>query len=462
MLTIRLLTALLTATGPATPAPMPMLRTLLLHAALESTEPAAGDTVTKYPAVIRLVFSEPIESVFGGLTLTDGTGRAIKLSPRIDPHNINALIADFPELSPGGYLVTWRVVSADGHPVGGYFQFYAAAGPPGKSVAEILSGTPPAPRLPEVDPAGHAAGMTGEPPVASAIIRGAAQIVLIALAGLLVLLNWGIPTRTGRIARLELILSIAAPVLLAADFFLWLQHAAPDGAVTLDTISEAIKTQNGAGYGLRVLLAVITLWALALARSPGVAATAAFLAVVITGATGHPAAIRPTIAIPAKIVHLAAASLWTGGLLVLLLGTHEGEDYQRDAWRVSRAALLAVIAIALTGAVETLLFLPSLRDLFRSTYGWLVIGKLAGLGVLIAYGARNRFSLLPRLQNDPASQPLRRSVAWETGWMTAVVVLAAFLAYIPPPTPPGVNQMSMPGMPGHDMSKMNPSPEADQ
>src|SRR6185295_1174134 len=155
---------------------------------------------------------------------------------------------------------------------------------------------------------------------------------------------------SGRLAGLEKILAGVTPLLLAADFLLWLQHAAPMGAVNLDTIMEAAQTQNGAGYGLRVLLAALAFWALVLARSPGVAAVCAMLAVVATGATGHPAAIRPTIAIPAKIVHLVAASLWTGGLLVLFLGGREGEQFRDDAWRVSRAALLAVIAIALTGA----------------------------------------------------------------------------------------------------------------
>jgi putative copper export protein len=97
-------------------------------------------------------------------------------------------------------------------------------------------------------------------------------------------------------------------------------------------------------------------------------------------------------------------------------------------------ALVAVIAVAVTGLLETFLFLPSVGDLFGSAYGRLVLAKVAGLGGLVAFGAWHRFKVLPRLAGDATVQgTLRTSVRWETGLMAAVVLLAAVLAYVPPP-----------------------------
>jgi copper transport protein len=407
------------------------------HAALAASEPAAGDTVTVFPPVLRLQFTEPVESEFARLALTSGDGRVIHLAPRRDPRDVYAIVADFPRLPPGGYLVSWRIVSADGHPVGGHFPFYAAVGPPGVPVHELLAGTFPAPDPPATDPTGMPAGMSGEPPVAAALLRAAAVSASLVLAGLLVLLMWGFSGRTGRLAALETRLAAITPLLLAGDFLLWLEHAVPAGELGVGAVAEALGTQNGAAYAIRVLLALLAAGALVLLRRPAVAAMFAVLAVVASGATGHPAAIQPAIAIPLKVIHLAGAGIWAAGLLVLLLSDREGNDYRAAALRVSGVALAAVLVIAATGLAEALLFLPSAGDLVRSTYGWLVLGKMSGLLLLVGFGAWHRFGLLPRLAVRGNSHPLRRSVAWETVAMAAVLVLAAFLGYMPPPTAGG-------------------------
>ena len=428
-------------------------RAAMMHAMLLSSHPAPGDTLTAHLDRIRLGFSEEVDEAFALITLTDGTGKVRRLSPRTDPSDVYALIADCPDLAPGGYLVSWRVVSADGHPVGGYFQFYSV--PAGKTAAEVLSGAPKAPEAPTEEAQGPA-GATGEPPVWAAILRGTSEMALMALLGLLAMLTWAVPARHSRLAKLEIILVSTTPLLLAADFLLWLQHASPTGTIDGDAIAAAFSTRNGVLYGSRVGLALGAAWGLWLVRRAELATFFAAAAVVVTGATGHPAAISPTIAIPAKIVHLAAISLWTGGLLVLALGDRNAEDFRRDAWRVSRIALIAVLAVAVTGSIETLLFLPRLAGLFSSAYGWLVLGKLAGLSVLVTFGWRNRYRLIPSLtEAGPAG--LRRSVRWETGWMVAVVILAAFLSYLPPPMPAGM-QMTMQGhsMPGHVMPPARP------
>jgi putative copper export protein len=103
---------------------------------------------------------------------------------------------------------------------------------------------------------------------------------------------------------------------------------------------------------------------------------------------------------------------------------------------VSSLALVAVIAVALTGAIQTLLFLPSLGDLFTSAYGWFALAKTGGLLALVGFGAYHRQRAVPRLSatlSDLDAGLLRASVRREIVVMIVVILLGGLLAYIPPP-----------------------------
>jgi putative copper export protein len=140
----------------------------------------------------------------------------------------------------------------------------------------------------------------------------------------------------------------------------------------------------------------------------------------------------PLAAIPAKAVHLGAAAVWLGGLVRLTGADPDGADFPRLARRVSSLALIAVAVIAVTGILQAALLLPDLPTLWGSGYGRLVLAKAAGLAVLVALGAFHRFRLLPRL--DAGSAPtLRRSVRREILVFAVVLLVAAWLAQVPPP-----------------------------
>ena len=108
-----------------------------------------------------------------------------------------------------------------------------------------------------------------------------------------------------------------------------------------------------------------------------------------------------------------------------------------DAARVSSRALLAVIAVAFTGVVQTRLFLPAWGDLTTSAYGALALVKTLGLLILIAFGAYNRQRIVPRLAAAARSATdvvvLRRSVNRELIVIGIVILIGGLLAYVPPP-----------------------------
>jgi copper resistance protein C len=112
-----LLAAVALAALPALPAQA--------HDSLTSTTPAAGATVGTAPRAITLGFDEPVldyaDTTVLIVTGPDGAKRHFETAcARVDGRTVSAPVALG---GSGRYTVTWRVVSADGHPVADSFAF---------------------------------------------------------------------------------------------------------------------------------------------------------------------------------------------------------------------------------------------------------------------------------------------------------------------------------------------------
>ena len=121
-----------------------------LHATLVSSEPAANAVLAASPSQIRLVFSEPIEPRLGAMVLVNGHGDSRRLTTEADPHDVHVLIARVQSLPPDSYRLTWRIVSADGHPVSGSYAFAVAEHAPSAAESPSID-EPAAIRAPPVD-----------------------------------------------------------------------------------------------------------------------------------------------------------------------------------------------------------------------------------------------------------------------------------------------------------------------
>ena len=412
----------------------PLARALPLpHATLLSSEPAAGARVGTSPSRVRLVFSEPVEAAMSGATLSSANGSRVELAIAVDPHDVHALVAPVAALQPGAYSVRWRVVSADGHRVDGSFEFTivgAAALPNAAPVAPAVEQRVAAATLPHAAAdSGFIAALGRRPQVP--ILRAAAITVLLALAGLSLLIAT-LPISGARPMRLALVLAVLSTVLLAAYLAVWSSTAVGPAHSVLDAVSLAASTTPGALEVARLALAFLALWALSLAKRPGLASLFSGVAVLITGASGHPAVMQPLVAIPAKSVHLAAAALWLGGLLWIMTAERHGARYVEGTRKISSLALLSVIVVVASGIAQSLLFLPRVAALTDSTYGHLILLKSAGLLVLVFFGAFHR-RIVPRLDTTIARRRLRGSVRLEIVVMLAVSIAGGLLAAIAPP-----------------------------
>jgi putative copper export protein len=241
-----------------------------------------------------------------------------------------------------------------------------------------------------------------------------------------------------RVNRAVTVAAAGAALLLAGHMLSWLVYTSPEHNMNMAWTTSALGTTVGAIEMWRAGAAMLALWAWWIARRPGLTLAFAVASLAISGATGHSAAIIPLLSVPAKAVHLMASAAWAGGLVWLVVRPRNDsvQQFATDANRVSSAALIAVVAVAFTGVVQTVTFLPSLRDVLTSPYGWIALAKSAGLLVLVGFGAYNRQRVMPRVAaareaNDGAV--LRASVRREIVVMAVVILLGGLLAYVAPP-----------------------------
>lgn len=110
------------------------------HDVLVSTSPANGATVAQTPSQVVITFTDPALSIGTQVVVTGPAGPVGVPAPRLVD---NTVVQDLPGSSPAGhYSVSWRVTSADGHPVSGEFSFTSHAPSPPSTVKAPVAATP--------------------------------------------------------------------------------------------------------------------------------------------------------------------------------------------------------------------------------------------------------------------------------------------------------------------------------
>jgi len=166
---------------------------------------------------------------------------------------------------------------------------------------------------------------------------------------------------------------------------------------------------------------------------------------------GHPSTTSPVgLMLALDWAHLAAGSIWIGGLIgliVLAAGTESGRRVAVLATvvpRFSRAAMASVAVLLATGVTASIVQLPTLASLWETSYGKALIAKILLLSSALVLGAVNNLRSRPRLTaaaerrdqalGDGAARLLRRLVASEAALLAGAVMAAAILTSIAPPS----------------------------
>jgi copper transport protein len=381
---------------------------------------------------VQLEFNEPVEVTAGNLRVYDAQGERIDDGTVARPENspVTVAVPIARDARDGVYTATYRVVSADGHPVSGGFAF--TIGDPPLDAARTA---PTVAGLLERDEAGPAVE------VVSGIARGlhyAALLLLIGTVGLLAV-TWpraGVATRWPR----RLLVAAAAIGLLSSLVALSMQGLLATGsgierAVSGTTLDSALDSNTGIAWVARAGLWAAMLAVLAAVQAPrpravllGVAAGAITVSLPLAG---HAETQSPrAVLVPADLLHVLAAGLWLGGLVLLITlywPRRRGPlDPHATAATVafSRVALPAMAVLVTAGAVQTWFYLDGLDSFLDGAYG---IGLVAKIGLLVAVtalaaGNRRRVQRLAEAAEVVGSR-LRTAMRAEVA--LAVLVLAA-------------------------------------
>lgn len=99
------------------------------HLHLEKSEPAKDQVLTSPPTVLRFWYSLPPELAVTAVKLSRADGAPVTTAKPRRGKEAGAVEVDVKEpLAAGGYVVTWKTSSKDGHPVSGDFAFSIKGG----------------------------------------------------------------------------------------------------------------------------------------------------------------------------------------------------------------------------------------------------------------------------------------------------------------------------------------------
>lgn len=412
-----------------------------LHTELEESTPARDTVIDTALEHVILVFSGPIEARLSRVRWVGPAGDTLSLEVAAVPDQPHVLTAEPPPAVNGTQRLLWLAVSADGHQVSGTIPFVADI--PGLAAPDTTSARDETIRADGGGPDGSMiSGEQGAGSTARLAVGGLGMFCLLGFAGLLWFGTGTTILEEPRLHQTASVLGLGATVLLSLDVLLWLTELQPQGTSLATTLGVVVETRTGVVEVGRVALAAAAFLLFTGTRAVQLGALGAMLAVVAGALGGHQATIQPLVSLPANGLHLGAAAVWTGA--VLLLGTwpatadpaaEAGWTFERIALRVSSAALLASAVILVTAIIQQLLYLPSIGALTATTYGNLLLAKSAGFLALVGFGAYNRFRLIPALsRTERGDVPLRRSVRIELIVLIVVVLVAVALSQVPPPT----------------------------
>ncbi|MFH9550928.1 copper resistance CopC/CopD family protein [Streptomyces sp. NPDC017435] len=368
------------------------------HAALRSADPADGSVVKAAPKSLTLTFTESVGLLDDSFRVFDPDNRRVETGrPGHADGRADTARVELPgKLGTGTFTVAWRVVSADSHPIAGAFTF--SVGKP--------SAIPPA--LPST---------SVENPVTGGLFNVGRYVAYLAAALLIGTAAFVAVCRPPDVRPLGRLLLAGWWALVGSTVFLLLLRgpyetgAGPARILDPSGLTRTLGTRPG--LALLARLALLAVAAVLLLRQrkalraqtggtgdkqrgpsratllTGAALTVG-LALTWAAAEHASAGIQVPAAMTSSVLHLLAMSVWLGGLAALLTLFYRASVPSRVVGRFSQVAGLAVTVLVVTGVYQSWRGLGSVSALTDTTYGRVLLAKLAAVTLLLVAGARSR------------------------------------------------------------------------
>jgi len=388
------------------------------HSFLIRSVPEAGSRLSTAPRTMTLHFSEPLVAGSQQVKIRRANGHDVEL-----PHARGAgLVIDqpLPAGLRGVFVVSWRIVSDDGHVSLGEFAFAAGSAAPLPKVAAGSQST----SWPDVAPSWL-------------LFLG----IALALGGLMSeLVVWRTREQQPRTAAAPVVLGVLVALVGSVVELVLLAGSERGGGfasgLDTDAVANALGTRPG-GLLAATLIALVVAGVLARIRVLRPTAVVPLLAgVVLTADQGHSGTSSTGWAVFAGSLHFAAVAVWVGALAHLAVIAARGEAprpvFLDGVRRYSRLALPTVLLVLATGVLTAIPELRSLGDLFSTGYGRALMIKSGLVAVALILALTARLRALPA---NPHPQPalLRRLTMTEGTTVLVVLIAAAVLANAAPP-----------------------------
>jgi copper transport protein len=412
------------------------------HAYLVSTSPPFGGIVRTSPTRVTLTFDEGISVPM--LAVYNAAGRRVDSGTVLHPVADTTAVTIPHPLATGTYTVAWRVTSADTHVVHGVFMFSVGRrGRSGGIGAKLIARG-------QV-PGGIAFGF--------GVVRFGNLLLLLLCSGgaaALVLVLRNVPADVRR-ALLRTLTVAGSLLVLLAVLGLPFEAAEANGSSLLagfgaGALAVVRHQRFGEVWLVRAWLALLfALFSLSLQlrgrpwRTPREVALALVgICLLLTAtASGH-ASVGGVGAFIADGAHITAAAVWLGGLVFVLAAL--AATPARARWGLAMRivpgfSLLAIVAVAVlgvAGVISAYLEVGAWRGLWDTTYGVLLLTKVALVLPVLALAAFNNRTSVPALRSGAASPAARsrfvRAAGIEVVLLAVVVGVTAALVGEAPAT----------------------------
>jgi copper transport protein len=452
------------------------------HATLLQTEPAANSRMEHAPSRVLLSFNERVETVFNSIeVLNQKRERVDSGVPQVAGEG-DVLAIGVKSLNAGQYVVFWRVVSLDGHQVQGHFGFGVDSMPPSEAEMSRFPHRSERASWNLYTSSVKWVGLAG-----MVVWLGGISFWLWAFGPVVQMGQRSASERTALILqaeqRIRKILWIGASAFLVsqclalidqamvfADFFS-LKNLSP---LTIWTVLE--MTNYGQWWSVRITASValigLSVWGLGSVASLGSKSSASparsLLLAIIFGLlgsvilisislTGHARAASrwPVLAVGSDWAHLAATTIWIGGLAFLWVTVSIDESKNEEgakflsavATRFSLIARICVAVLVITGIYAAWLHMPNWRSFVSTDYGRVLSTKLLIIIPLFLIGLLNWRCVLPALARYASEPPVALAQTRRLGALIkaeatlggAVLLAVAILTGLPPSTAVAMN-----------------------
>lgn len=385
------------------------------HALLEKATPAPDSQLKSPPNEIVLMFNERLEKELYSIKVFNENGEIVSSGKTEMSKDQKSIKQSLPTLPNGNYAITYSILSADGHPIKGSYVVTIGEDTVRNDMAEV-----------DLENEENKSAFYS---IFHSVVKIVYYFALLLTSGWII---WGTKDKIklGELKSGFRKTSIYLQVFLLISTFVM-------GVIQLIGLLESWNVRevwdilSGTSFGvfwfISILLSVLGFFILH--RFKWIDLLWAFMILSVKSINGHAMAFEPPIrTISIDIIHLVAAALWAGGLFYILIYWKKQKEHVKEFLPVfSKAALISILALIVTGVASTLIFLPKVQYLFVTQWGIMLLIKVALVLFVILVG-----SILRYIMKKKKEDVIRRLLIIDFSLMVVILVIVGIFTQLSP------------------------------